>query len=174
MRDTQRQAVYSWEHEAERAHPPLARRLTFEECRAYIARVWNDYRPGTEPPKLGDGRGRSNACGSRWSIKLPAWARKPSTLLHEVAHALTGLHSEAAHGSIFARLTLELFVHYEGAPAAKLRALAIHQKPRRVRFAAVALCPKRRPVAWQRWHKRLDELLAEIHAHRSREPKGGA
>ena len=170
-RDSQRSALYAWEHRVFQAFPALNRRLSLAECRDYLGRVWHDYRPGTEPPTLTDGRGRRSACGSRWRIALPVWARKPGVLLHETAHALLDGHPEP-HGPEFARLFLEMMVHYEGAAAAEIRTLAVHQRPRRVRFAVAADCPKRVRVSPERrrWEARLVELKEALAAHRRAEP----
>ena len=167
-RDQQRSAVYAWERAIEAAFPDVSRKLPLSECGDYIARVWNDYRPGTNPPELGDGRGRSHACGSRWSIKLPVWARKPIVVLHEVAHALTPADR---HGPLFARLFFELLTHYEKVPAAKIRSLAVHQKPRRVRFAEAGSAPKPVSAEWVRWNTRRKELDAALREHSAREPR---
>lgn len=167
-RDQQRSAVYAWERSIEAAHPHLSRKLLLSECGDYIAKVWADYRPGQKPPELGDGRGRSRACGSRWSIKLPTWARKPVVVLHEIAHSLVPADQ---HGPLFARLFFELLTHYEKVPASEIRWIAVHQKPRRVRFAEAASSPKPVTAKWKRWKARRIELEAELRAHIALEPR---
>lgn len=166
-RDTQRSAVYAWEKNVQSLNPQLTRKLTLAECRAYIVRVWNDYRPGTEPPRLSDGRGRRRACASRWEIKIPVWARQPFTVLHEVAHSLTPVEG---HGPVFARLYFELLVHYEGVGAKEARAMAVHLKPRRVRFAESNAAPKRVTVEWQRWNERRRVIQAALREHIATQP----
>lgn len=172
-RDSQRSALYAWEHQILVAFPALSRKLTLDECRAYLLQVWQDYRPDTLPPEITDGRGRRNACGSRRRIALPVWARKPGVLLHETAHALLdGCSPEPWHGPTFARLFFEMIVHYERVPAAEIRRLAVHQKPRRVWFAEAADCPKRVRISAERrrWEERLRELQEAVAAHKRAEP----
>jgi len=135
-RDSQRLAVYHWEDEIRKRWRLNDCGITLEECDRLIRKVWSDYRPGQEPPKLVDGRGRRRACGSRWEIKLPRWARCRIVVLHEIAHSLQ--QQQPWHGPEFARLFLEMIVQYAGIPAREAKSIAVHQKPRRVWFAQAA------------------------------------
>ena len=139
-RDSQRSAIYAWESMICKAWPRCNEKLTLEECVELIRQVWEDYRPGQTPPIVGDGRGRRRACGNRGQIKLPTWARTKIMVLHEVAHSLQ--QTRPWHGPEFARLALELWSEYAFLPLAPAKRLGVHQKPRRVHFAATAACPK--------------------------------
>lgn len=168
-RDSQRSAVYAWERQVARKYPALKRELTLEQCREMVHRVWEDYfGSASKPPEILDGRGRRRACGGRWSISLPRWSRSPYVVLHETAHAF-GAHHQ--HGPNFARLYLELMNRYEGIPLGETRTLGVHQKPRRVRFAQAAACPKPRSAAWRRWRREVTDLEARLKALRGEEPK---
>lgn len=88
-------------------------------------------------------------------------------------HALLdGCSPEPWHGPTFARLFFEMIVHYERVPAAEIRRLAVHQKPRRVWFAEAADCPKRVRISAERrrWEERLRELQEAVAAHKRAEP----
>jgi hypothetical protein len=113
-RDNQRQAVYSWEDRVRHFWQELDPKLTLEECRKLIYRVWDDYRPGEQKPQIKDGRGRRSAAACRTFITLPCYFRKPIIVLHETAHSL--LHHEK-HGPLFATLLTELWERYLGIPA---------------------------------------------------------
>ncbi len=167
-RDSQRQAVYNWEQGLRVAFP--SPELTLAECAELVGRVWRDYRPDSEPPKVLDGRGRRNACGSRWEIRLPRWARVPLVVLHETAHALLDGKGFVSHGREFATLALELWNRYAGIPRAVARAAAIRQKPRRVRFAAAAAVPKRPCRAWVAWRQELTRLRDALREHERKQP----
>lgn len=169
-RDSQRSALYRWEDRVARElSPALNRKLTLEECEELIARVWDDYRTGTGPPRVKDGRGTTAARGSRWTINLPRWARTPRVVLHEVAHALGP--EGAAHGPEFARLHLELLNRYEDVPVGPAKRIGVHQKPRRVRFARAAACPKPKSLAWRNWRREVSALERELKELRSQEPE---
>ena len=136
MRDNQRGAVYSWERALRGARGD--RQMTLDECRALVSRVWRSYLGAWAPmPEIKDGRGRRSACGSRWEISLPTWARTPLVVLHETAHALLDFRcaSDPWHGALFASLTLELWARYAKVGKGAARAAAVKQRPRRVRFA---------------------------------------
>lgn len=172
MRDSQRSAVYAWERALEERFPHLKTKMSLEECGELIARVWEDHRPGQTPPQLGDGRRRRTACGSRHSICLPRWARHPSVVLHEVAHGLAAFVAPGpAHGPGFARVFLDLLAHYAKIPANEARALAVHQKPRRVRFAPVAAARQDRTTReWRAWKAKIDEAQRQYLALKNSEP----
>ena len=134
-RDQQRSAVYTWEQGLASRMPRLRRRLSLAQCEAYVARVWHDLRPGVAPPAVKDGRGRRSGLGTPTEIKLPKFARRPYYVLHEVAHAVNP--GGEGHGPAFARVLLDLLVRYEGVERLPAMLAAVHQRPRRVRFAAV-------------------------------------
>jgi len=155
-KDTQRSALYAWER-ALIGMPDRTREMTLDECAALVARVWSEYRPGDEPPRITDGRGARIARGARYSLKLPRWARRPGTVLHETAHSLMPRDGEAAHGPEFATLLLDLLTRYVGIDRAAARKAGIEQRPRRVHFAPAAKVPQRRSREYMRWHARVVE-----------------
>lgn len=169
MRDSQRSAVYRWGSALAEKYPRLHRELTLAECEELVFRVWDDYRTGTEPPEVLDGRGRRRACATRWRIKLPRWARRPDVVLHEVSHALGP--GGPGHGRAFARLLLELLNRYEGVPIREARAIGMNQKPRRVHFAQAAACPKPRSREWKRWRREVDDMARRLKELRVKEPR---
>lgn len=136
MRDSQRKAVYAWEDAVKKAYPGAAKEISLDECKALVAEVWTDYRPGERPPEVSDGRGTRLAKGGRWRINLPRWARSKIVVLHETAHSLRRNLDEPWHGREFATLLLDLWEHYAGIPVGPVKSLGVHQRPRRVRFAA--------------------------------------
>lgn len=168
-RDSQRQALYNWERAIIDRWPECNRGLSLAECRQLIEQVWEDYRPGQQPPEVQDGRGCTSARGGRWRLVLPRWSRTQIVVLHEIGHSLA---SESPwHGPIFARLFLELMGHYAKVPTGEAKSMAVHQRPRRVRFAQAADAPKRASAEWKEWlaeDRRLAKILAE---HNARRPK---
>jgi len=168
LRDSQRSAVYCWEDKIRKRWPANDLKLTLKQCASLIIKVWDDYRPGQETPKLKDGRGRRRPCGSRWEIKLPRWSRCQIVVLHEIAHSLQ--QQQPWHGPEFARLFLELLVHYAGIPAREAKTMAMYQKPRRVRFAQAADVPKCPSATWKRWKVEDQKLAKLLQQHRSSEP----
>lgn len=142
-RDSQRSAVYAWDKRHVLARPENVA-LSLDACAALIAKVWNDYRPGQQPPPLKDGRGMRRGYGSPKRIALPVFARNRAYALHEIAHALSpGDALNAWHSPLWARFYVDLLEHYAGMPRAELIKAGRAQRPRRVRFAALAACPKR-------------------------------
>lgn len=143
-RDSQRQAVYRWEWALERRFK-LERYLTLSECRALIEYHW-DQRSRLSPPKITDGRGRRIACYQKWGhlIKLPRALRRPVVVLHETAHGLLSNRYVVAHGREFARLVFDMYCQEFELPRSEVRMLAVHQKPRRVRFATLSQMVKLR------------------------------
>jgi hypothetical protein len=141
LRDNQRSACYNWERSLpEWPGEPI---YDLQQARWWVHKVWLDYIGHDTPPEVRDGRGRRTACGSRWAIKLPRFARHEMYVLHEVAHSVIRYrdpHKEhcAPHGPEFARLVLDLYHHYKGVSLSEGRRLGVHQRPRRVRFATRA------------------------------------
>ena len=172
MRDSQRSAVYAWERQI--PGWPFAP-MDLAACAALVRDVWADYRPGATPPIVSDGRGRRSACGSRWEIKLPRWARTRGVVLHEIGHSLASMDR---HGPVYARLYLDLLARYAGVDEADARRRAEALRPRRVAFAALAACPRPDSAAlrrWRAWHNELKRrqaaILAEIREHEAAKPK---
>ena len=168
IRDNQRTAVYRWEDVVKKQFPEVVEPMTLDECKALVQQVWNDYRPDAEPPTVYDGRGRRRASGSRWRIMLPVWARTKLVVLHEIGHSLQ--KSEPWHSPEFARLCLELWVHYASLPRLRVKMLGTQQKPRRVRFASLAACVRKPKKAWQVWKQAETNLKQELEEHRKSEP----
>lgn len=151
MRDSQRSAVYKWERAVVRSHVEaqpagakprydLLATMELQDCEALVAEVFRDYRAIQSLPVVRDGRGARYARGSLYLISLPRWARTRPIVLHEIAHALEP--AGPSHGPCFARLLLDLLCRYAGVDKAKARALGVHQRPRRVRFASPAEAPR--------------------------------
>lgn len=169
MADSQRSALYSWE----RSLPQWTGHgtLTLDECKALIARVWADYRPGATPPTVTDGRAARSARGSSWSIKLPRWSRSPMVVLHETAHGLT-MTQDDWHGPVFATLCLELWARYvPGFDKVAARKAGIAQRPRRVHFATVAACPRPVSRAYKAWETERRRLTHALREHEARKPE---
>lgn len=173
VRDTQRSAVYAWE----RALPQWVSRgeMTLAECRALVARVWEDYRPGAQRPDVVDGRGTRWARGGRSRISLPLWSRSALVVLHETAHSLTTDNSH--HGPDFARLCLDLFERYGGVDRREAIKIAQEQKPRQVHFALAGATPQRASRAYAAWAKEravltkaANDATAALRAHVAMRP----
>lgn len=166
--DSQRSALYTWE----RSLPQYtaAGPMTLDECKALIAKVWADYRPGSIPPKVTDGRGTTWAKGASWRINLPRWARSPLVVLHEVAHGLS-MTSDDWHGPVFATLCLELWGKYvPGFDKVAARKAGIAQRPRRVHFATVAACPRPVSRTYRVWNAERARLYKALHEHEAKKP----
>lgn len=168
-RDSQRTAVYRWGHAVAEKYPDLKTPMSLDDCEALVRRVWSDYRLGETPPVVTDGRGRRHAWGDRHRIKLPIWARTTHVVLHEITHSL--LPDMNSHGPAFARLFLELLVRYGDAGAKDVRALGVHQRPRRVRFAPAESVPKPRSREWKAWREELTRLETATLELRRAEPR---
>ncbi len=121
-RDHQRSRVYRWEQSCVFPHHP--ERLSLDECRRLVEEAYRwlepaaSQRPGWRPPRVGDGRGRRHACGSREVIRLPRWARTAPIVLHECAHGVT----PDKHGPFFVRVYVELLHRFLGMPREALLA----------------------------------------------------
>ncbi len=90
-------------------------------------------------PRVGDGRGRSHACGGEWEIKIPLWARNEAVVIHELAHTIAlrefGRRGDAAfHGWQFCSVYLKLTLYGMGREAHDVLKAAF--KKNRVRFTA--------------------------------------
>jgi putative metallohydrolase (TIGR04338 family) len=138
-RDTQKKKLYT----AEKCLKPLDERLeTTEDVAAFLTKVMNRapvqarYAPYLSGLlEVRDGRGRRVACGDRYYIKLPKWARSKWIALHEAAHSLTTRKfgdSVAAHGREYASVYLDL-VHFGMGKEAR-DALVASFKQHRVKY----------------------------------------
>jgi hypothetical protein len=141
------------------------------DCKALVEKVWEDYRPGEEPPKvIFSSRKYGNATGGRFEITLPKWARFPIIVLHEIGHSLQSPH-EAWHGPEFASLVLVLWEHYAKIPADEAKSMGTRQKPRRVRFAMAAGRHQQPTEEWKRWNRLKVELRMMLRECCENEPE---
>jgi len=146
-RDSQRSAVYRWEATIRRELVPYDYRkelLSLPSCRALVKKIAEDY--DIKAPEVKDGRGTTTAYAyGGWAVGFPRWARRPVTIIHEMAHIILYRRireSLSAHGREFASLVLDMYKRYLGIDHVKARKMAIVQKPRRVRFAKMVDIPK--------------------------------
>ena len=164
-RDRQRKAVYDWELSIIGPMPTMLLgeigQLTIEQCQQIVDTVWADYGL-TDPPIVKAARkGAMRATGMRAKIVLPGWTRTAFIVLHEVTHSLQeveeiwpdGKADQAWHGPTFATLALDLYSRYLGMDRDGAKKKGVHQKPRRVRFAPLALVPhplrKTKKLEWR-------------------------
>ena len=104
--------------------PTRGGKLSLGACERLIEEVfrWHEQPSPSDrswrPPRLGDGRGRRHACGSREVIKLPRWARTRTIVLHECAHGL----SNDGHGPEFIRAYVTLLCRFHGHDRSALEA----------------------------------------------------
>jgi len=147
MRDSQRAAVYRWESEVRSIYRvKMFWPLDILDAKELVDRVWEDYEMMdwaicVPRVKWKSGRGRATASPSGRIIKLPDWAHRADTVLHETAHCMLFQHhlcqkskERRAHGIMFARLVMELYEVYLGVPWTVML-LGVAQRPRRVQFA---------------------------------------
>jgi len=170
MKDSQRNAVYRWEEKVRETFPELKERLTWEQCKSLVAEVWEDYRSGSNPPRVVKGRRNWDARASSWRIVLPEWSWTKCVVLHEVAHVLTQGYQ---HGPVFATFVTELWHRYVGVPMHDIVEIGKSQKPRRVKFSTMAETPRARKISrkWKQWNLILRDLQKELKEHRESEPK---
>lgn len=107
-RDFQRSRVYKSEYRLHfETDQPIFK--TLEECQFFLDQVLPVLVDFQVPKiKLNDGRGRRRAFYSPLfcEISLPRWARRPSVILHELAHAIPT--DEPWHGVTFCSVYLML------------------------------------------------------------------
>jgi len=177
-RDSQRYAVYRWEWTVREQWPEHNEVLSPTECQDLIQKVWNDRRPGEEPPLLRF-RGRTTAHGSRWSITLPKreWGRQKLLVLHEIAHSLDihpGKWDEPFHGPRFASLLLDLWVTYARIPREACQLIARTQEGQKVKFRpmewSVAACRRQPTKEWLEWKQLEQQLYRMLVECRANEP----
>ena len=121
--------------------PECNPRMDLRTCEKLVHRVWQDYRPGVQPPEVKSGRSRLVARGGRWTIMLPPWACTKLVVLHETAHSLQRL--PMGHGPEFARFLAHLWEHYAGVPSSMVLPLGLAVRPWPVRFASYTDIPIR-------------------------------
>lgn len=144
QRDTQRARVYK----SDRALIAVAKPLpAVKDVERYTKRLLHMKRvreafPKSARyilPKVGDGRGRSHACGWESGIKIPLWARNEAVVIHELAHVVAlreyGRYGDAAyHGWQFCSVYLKLTLYGMGREAHDVLKAAF--KANRVRYTA--------------------------------------
>ena len=141
-RDNQRQRVYN----AQRDLPEYHQLMTWPEVEAFCQKV-NDsvwFRSRwviTVRPVLKRGGSAYGYGGGR--ITLPAFARNPIVILHEIAHTVRPAGPDvAAHGPEFCGIFLGLVRHFLGAETG--RQLRQNMRTHRVRVRVAALPSARR------------------------------
>ncbi len=177
VRDSQREAVYTWERslpwEWESGLRPISTgrnpetgteffdyrqrhagpEMSLELCRELVRRAARRWRISC--PRVLNGGGHRNAAfydGHPGAIALPKWGRQPIVVLHEVAHAVLQTHCRdvAAHGPEFTTVCLDLWAAFiPGFDKVKARHMGREQRPRRVRFAARGKLPATQRSAWK-------------------------
>lgn len=138
-----------------------------QDCQRYTDRVirsvWWQQRSNITTVQVRDGRGRRSACASNVRgqpvIKLPLWARTPSTILHELAHHLAGLREhhtatyKAAYYALVQRFAPDLAPglkeEWKGKAHSRIRGLAppVRYSPR-VRKCRSCGCEQRTEFGW--------------------------
>lgn len=131
-RDSQRKKLYTAEDSIRAAKEPAFGGMI--TTWAYFDRVrfdkWFIRHYGNWSFVITDGRGTTSARGSYrgknitghhvGDINLPRWSRRPLTILHEIAHAVSRQqhgYDEPGHGRSFAALYLKLVAHFLGVDA---------------------------------------------------------
>lgn len=143
MRDSQRQAVYNWERQMERTFK-LDQTMPLDHCQDFIRYIWRKYANRyLNVPEAHDGRRRRRACWEVWGpqravIKLPRRLRTKWIIIHEIGHGILYGAKVADHGREFAKWVYEVYCRELKLPRQTVRSLAVHQKPRRVRFVTLA------------------------------------
>lgn len=170
-RDTQRARVYKCDPVVREFAKPLT---SVKDVERFVRKTFASKRVQAAYPKamrwslprVGDGRGRSNACGGFGGIKIPVWAREEATVIHELAHTICLREggNEAYHGWQFCAIYLKLVLYMLGRPAHD--ALKAAFKANRVRFTEPR---KRRPLDPER-RAALIERLSQYRA-RPKKPK---
>jgi putative metallohydrolase (TIGR04338 family) len=120
IRDGQKSKVYAAEREVfPDSFTDSRKEMSVPEVQRYVNDLlrehWSRRRWGNRQVAVTDGRGRRQAVSMGGEIRLPAWARDPITILHELAHELCP--REEWHGAIFTRTLLELVGHKLGKDA---------------------------------------------------------
>jgi len=152
-RDTQRARVYKCDAAVNNLAKPLP---SVRDVERFVKKVFASKRVQAAYPKamrwtlprVGDGRGRRNACGWQGGIKIPLWARNEGVVLHELAHTICMREggNEAFHGWQFCSIYLRLVLYMMGREAHD--ALKAAFKANRVRFtkprASKPMDPERR------------------------------
>jgi len=154
-RDTQKKKLYAAERTAEMLRWWDAKPMgTMVEVWVFLDRVrkdkWFRRHYGTWNFRVGDGRGARIARGGYNGrslfkehiayLKLPAWARTPLIILHEISHGVTiQKHGTqiAWHGREYAAIYLDLVRHFLGTEAgdrlrASYKAKGVKHRPKRV------------------------------------------
>lgn len=151
-RDNQRKRIYDSEHEAfekGRFKTDELKDLSVAECQAYVDKVCESKwfirrygRPLQIEVRPGKGHRSATADPDRMVMQLPLWSRKPSVMLHELAHFVIdemyyvrdlGFGAMPAwHGPEFAKEFLALVQRFMGKEEAD--ALRTAYKNKRVKY----------------------------------------
>jgi hypothetical protein len=114
LKDYQREKLYTWE----RSNVPQGRWIPFDQLTAYVANVWEA--EGREHPPLVEalrkGCKRKLADGCRSKLRFQSEGAHESTVLHEIAHALTCNVDDTGdwHGPHFVGVYIRLLSRHMG------------------------------------------------------------
>lgn len=125
-------------------HSPKLGYLTLDDAQLLVNRAlkrWRvfDMNGNVRSVDVVAGRG-STAWASLFRISLPRWARRPSVVLHEVAHCIAGHHyHEHNHGPEYMAIYVDLLHTFLDATKSDLRRTA-KAAPYNLRFAPGVAC----------------------------------
>ena len=175
--DSQRQKLYNAQNESiKKIEQPKFD--TIDEVRAYVEKImnspwWKKRYPDIYRLEIENGAGKTAAKGGPirnglW-MTLPRWARKPCTILHEMAHGIVP-RDVAAHGREYAGVLVELVTRFMGKEAGKqLRASFAKHK---VKYKSKrTLSPEQKALAIARI-KSFQKIKNTSLAANKREPEG--
>lgn len=141
--DSQRQRVYNMEAALTKAHEALLTKLTLDECRFLVTRVWDLYGNGRPMPDVLHKPSLKKTSYYRRAdhrICLASWGLRVKTVLHEAAHAVLDSRSAklAAHGPEFVGVLFRIYQEFAGVDMNTMLALADQHKVK-VDFSLVPL-----------------------------------
>ncbi len=121
-RDNQRSRLYKAEIAAWACYDPEPE-MSWPEVECFVKKVCKK----TDHGMVSIGHGQGARIAMAWShhIRLPKWARKPSVILHELAHVFTRYN--VAHGPEFAKEYADLIRRFIGPIESSIMRMAYKQ-----------------------------------------------